>query len=226
MNRKAVGDQKVALVGNRARSEAELAIEATEYVSRGLAGLGGVVQGLRGFWHKTLPMWTGQVSLSPVAIIGLTLRVLFVVLAGVIPVFGRRAVSPQFAQSTLIDTLAGTYASLSPMDWLLASIGIAVYAVPKMLDRVGKRRLAGVHRPFTDLAAAIDKAVPGCTVCVGGSDRYSAGVGVARANHFVEARTQLETLPTPAFSWLFEPGQTKTPIAKSSCGRKEVSRGN
>ncbi|MEO5687251.1 MAG: hypothetical protein ABIR54_07810 [Burkholderiaceae bacterium] len=38
MNNRTLGDQKVVLVGNRARTEAELAIEATVYVSRGLAG--------------------------------------------------------------------------------------------------------------------------------------------------------------------------------------------
>jgi len=150
------------LIGKTASTEAALEAQAQAYVRARMYGNGKAEwEGVRGFWHKTLPVYLGrEKALSGWAMVALFFRLLFLVAAGFVPILIRRVAATAPPDGSTVGQFLQLIKSLSGVDYLLAGIGVSIYGIPKMIESWQRNRRADAPSPYGDLAAAIEKMPP------------------------------------------------------------------
>jgi hypothetical protein len=145
--------------------------EAFSYVRRGVFGKGGVVQGLCGLRHKTVPFLVGiENSLTFVGVVSLLLRVCMFSAIALFPLILRKAiVAPPLAimgpqlPPTLLEGATSLWAAVSspaPIDIGLGVVALFLSGAPKLIEKLSSRKDYEQHPPYYDLASAL-RTMPG-----------------------------------------------------------------
>jgi hypothetical protein len=142
---------------------------ARKYVHDNMFEKGGWREAAKGLSHKTLPFLLGlESSLTPTRITALLFRFTLLVAVAIYPIVVRKALvapssippsHPVSAFGSAWGPLVSALSDPAPVDYVLGALAVALTALPKVFDILGKRTKVAQHSPYYDLSASI-QAMP------------------------------------------------------------------